>query len=287
MSEQKNEPTSQYAKLRQIEIKSKFDETMFTLVHTGAVADLFLLKWLVSRQLNNIFVYGIQHDTDNIDNDRREEVHKAMFANIALTYNLKIEKTTPNKDELIKLDALAKQIVHAADSNTTGGKTNIITMTNPYGYFVESLYKHVRDSKSDVKHIIVLNSNIKLKELVNPPCNIVYVNADSLIHGSSAQKIIEAGAESDTHVGAAAMIKFIEDVSLNPMFNIFAYMSIVNAPNIEEWISVVHSDVKDQMENMESGHVSKSTAVTFNAIDDAVTALSYFIQGMLVNHTTY
>lgn len=286
MSDQKDDPSKKYAEFRKLEIKTKLDTTMFTLVHTCAVADLFLLKWLVSRQLNNIFVCGIKYNTDEVDDDRREEVHKSMF-DMSLTYDVEIKKSSANSDELLALEAMAKKLIANADNNTTGGELNIITLIKPHGHFVSALWKSIRASTSNVKHVVVINSNDKCEELANPPCHMYYVSADHMIYGSSAQKIIEAGTESDNHKGAIAMIKFIENVSLNPMFNIFAYMHIAKTKNIEQWSALVNSEVNDDVGNMEHGYTSKLTEITIESMDDAAAALSYFIQGMLIDHTTY
>lgn len=318
MSDQNDDLSEHYREFHKLEIKTKLDTIMFTLVHTCAVDDLFLLKWLVSRQLNNIFVCAIKHNVDEINDSRIEEVHKDMFM-MQLEYDVTINNSPPNQEELDSLDLAAKSIINKADNNTTGGELNIITLIKPPAYFVSSLLKYIKESTSNVKHIIVINAIAKYEELNNPPCHIYRVHANRMIYGASAQKIINVDTTNNKHKGAIAMIKYIENVSINPMFNVFAYMLIAETCNIDSWIEYTDSEqsktmafpsedadeiksiderpttsivevtgeIVEAMNEIKLDHSCKSTDITIISMEKAAAALSYFIQGMLIANTTY
>jgi hypothetical protein len=230
-----------YEKLRLAGSKADFDNTMITIVHTGSIQDQILLKWIVSRQLNNVLVFSIKKD--DADMTMNTMAHPILFDGLELVYDY---------DEKSDVDKIAERVLNDANCVDTSPSTNIIILTSPTITLLNAVNKHVCESKGIINHNVVICSNIDSESVVNYK-QLFIIDATSTLNDETQK----------------TMSGLPKNMSIDPLFFIYIILWIVNSPTILDNVAAVTTE-----EDGKCRHV-----VTLKNIESAVIALSHVVQG--------
>jgi hypothetical protein len=233
--------SSQYAQLRRIESKADFENIMITVIHTGSIQDQLLIKWLVSRRLNNILAFGIKNNNSNVEMD--SSAHSILFDGMKLTYS---------SDENDNMDKLAGRIIRDVNDVDSKPLTNIIILTKPNNALFNALNKYILKSNTAIDHKIAVNSNVDISN-IDEYKHLYIINARSKLNDVT-QKIMH---------GMPTLMP------IDSLFFIYIILYISNTHAILDDITVVTEN-----ENNKQIH-----NVSIKNMQSAIDALSYFVLG--------